>query len=700
MSNQNEPLLAPQQVEQFLTQAHFPPMQIYPGSIPPIQIPVQFPPALQPFVSNIYYHAINASQAEFQRSPLRTLHFNMMAQNGWSNPFFAFFMDNLIAAIDTALFVNAAGSRIPPDPLIATIADQYVQYRVAKNAYIYRLADRFPGPIQAALKDTYDGWMTVISRLQQDAARLQQMQQSAQPSGYYPGAQPGYSTPPGYTPPGYNPGYGQPQQGGFMNQPATGRDNIYQPQAINPNSQRFSAPPAPAYRAPAPQPVTSSVGSTNWRTPVESVNNSSSGPITASTQPERIFRQPNGPVATPPQPPSSLTPSQPPSAAPAVRNDSDDLGAKVAAYMKLAEIEAPPKVIASGAQAYDLNLFEKEQVLGPDGHTTARLRSLTPMDRDQHLRRPGYTPPWIKTPTIESYTNRLEEAKNVEPAGPVFEIKQIKEGNSQPCLDRGELWTKLSLGIQALEREQAKIRVLAGLAAELKPLKTSPEFPGAIDRIKECPDLETASIALRHQIANAGEDTLAFEEADKRLTVTINDILNNELQLTTRIDSFRDDMVDLNALLLKNYGQSVVEVFAQRAFSILNRSLLMITDSEEEGAKKFYQSVVNAYFEDVLEEKDRESLFACFFEQPLMLVSVDMSSVELSLHIDQDEAKKTASLLQQSSAPLAYELVDKIMALPGIEKVNKVLLKTTDDVVIQINRGAFNRDAYLVSLPG
>jgi uncharacterized protein YpbB len=74
--------------------------------------------------------------------------------------------------------------------------------------------------------------------------------------------------------------------------------------------------------------------------------------------------------------------------------------------------------------------------------------------------------------------------------------------------------------------------------------------------------------------------------------------------------------------------------------------------------------------------------------------------VELSLHIDQDEAKKTASLLQQSSAPLAYELVDKIMALPGIEKVNKVLLKTTDDVVIQINRGAFNRDAYLVSLPG
>lgn len=664
--SQNEPLLPPQQVEAFLQQPHFQTLQLQPGQVPQISLPIGFPPALQPLVPNILFHAINASQIEMRNSVLRMLHFNMMAQNNWSNPFFAFFVENLAHAIEPALIVAAATTRESPDAVIARLASQYAQFRTAKNAYIYGLVQRFPPDFQNSLRQTCDNWSAMMNTIMGQAA---QIQQQMQPQMGYGMPQQGYGQQPqgyGFPQQGYAPAGYMNAPGGFPQQPNMGMQGAQAMRTYgmpDPNSQRFSAPPA--YTAPPPsQPVSSSSSPSAWRTSVTTpVNSSSSGPINAA--PERSFRQPNGPAAPPVQPPSATPPA------------------------------APAAAASSQPQAYDVNLFEPELVLTPEGRTSTRLRSLSPMDRDQHLRRPGYTPPWIKTPTLAEREERLNSAKKTEPEGPVFEITEFKKGNSQPCLHREELWAKLSLAMQTVQHTQAKIRVLAGMASELKPYKTSEAFPVALQQLQDCPDLETAAASLRQVMVNAGDDLPAFEEVDRRLTCNVNDLLQHEMQLDVAIDSFREDMAELMQVISSKHGATVMEIISNRTPSILVRSLLAITPSDKEDEKAVYEMMVDAYLEEVLDSETRAKLHACFFSEAIMLASVDMSSVELGLVVAEGPI---SSLLQASAAPLAFELVDKLMSQVNVANANRVMLRTNDDVVFQINRGAFNPEAYLVSL--
>jgi hypothetical protein len=664
--SQQEPLLSPQQLEAFLAQQHFPPLNLQPGQMPPIQVPVQFPPMFHQLVPIIVFHAVHASQAEMNNSVLRMLHFNMMAQNNWNNPFFAFFLDNLCAALEPALIVAAATTREPPDAVIARVASQYAQFRTAKNAFIYQLVDRFPQPFQLSLRQTDEAWRSMISTISAQAAQIQQQGQMGygQAPGY--GAQPGYGQPQGYGQPAYgqqpgygggypNPGYNQPSQS-----PYGGQNNFG---GMNPNAARFNAPVAPPYSPPAAAQPTASGTPSSWRTSATPLNqSSSSGPINAAP-PARSFRQP------PSAPPAVVT-----TPAPAPRSTP---------------------IAPSKPEAYDLNLFEPEQILTAEGRITTRLRNLSIMDRDQHLRRPGYTPPWIKTPTLAQRDERLQEATKVEPPGPVFEVTEFKEGVSQPCLHRDELWAKLSIGIQALQRNQAKIRAISGMVAELKPVKTSAAFPAALQQLQECPDLETVATSLRHLMTNSADDTPAFEEVDRRLTSNINDILQKEMQLDVAIDSFRDDMADLNVLLVKNHGPEVVDLLNNRCFQLTSRSMMAYTPSANKDENEFYEVLVNAYFEEVLDEETRKKLVVSMFSESLMLACVDMTSIELGLFVAEGNI---SSLLQASAAPVGYELVHALMAQPSVSKANRVLLKTSDGVVLQISRGAFNPDAYLLSL--
>ena len=670
----NEPLLPPQQVQAFMQQPHFPMYPLQPGQFPQVQVQVQFPPALQQLAGNILYHAINASQLEARNGPLRSLHFNMLAQNNWNNEFFAFFLANLMDAVQAALMVNQVQGREQPDAVIARLASQYAQFRTAKNAFTYQLLGLFQPDFQAACHQAVQGWTTMMANIMNQAAQMQQGQPMGMgyPGGQggYGGQQPGYGYPgqqqqQGYGMPGGGGGYGGMPNTGMMGaQAARGGYSSFQP---DPNASRFSSPGQPVRTAPVTS-VTQPVNATSpsgWRSTNDPINSgTSSGPINST--PEPTFRSPMGRAAAPAQPPSA-----PPPPAPAAATTTTD------------------------RQVYDVNLFEPELILTSEGTTTTRLRSLPPMDRDQHLRRPGYTPPWIKTPKVVERETRIDEAKKIEPQGPVFEVIEIKEGQSQPCLDRTELWAKLSLGVQQLQRTQSKIRALAGMAGQLKPIKTSPAFPVAVDQIKDSPDLETAATTLRQVVANAGDDVQAFEEVDCRLTASINDILSKELQLDVTIDSFRDDMGALMQLLASKYGSSVTDIFTERTQRILALSLQMYKPSDNDIEQTYYESLVDAYLEDVVPEDDRKNLFAVFFSESLLLVAIDMSSVELGLAIADGAV---ASLLQASNAPLGYELVHAIMQRPSVDKAGKVLMRTNDNVIIEINRGALNPEAYLLSL--
>lgn len=190
-----------------------------------------------------------------------------------------------------------------------------------------------------------------------------------------------------------------------------------------------------------------------------------------------------------------------------------------------------------------------------------------------------------------------------------------------------------------------------------------------------------------------GEFKQTLARLDRYLAKHINELLRGRLSLSISIDSFMEDVGDIESHLLKNNGQGYVDLFlgAQAEFieGVMNfqdftedykDSIVLKTDSDEEASQALH------YFGPV---------------RSISVTAMDLLSNELKLGF-YDKNPKLPAMIRESTHPHLYSFAKA--SLDGVVSLRKKLkahyLVTADDVIYSLTKGMIGDSSYLISKVG
>lgn len=635
----------------------YPILPLAQGVMPQVNVTVPIPPALRELYPNVLWSAIDAIQSDANQNPLRRLHFNQIAANNYHNPLFAQLMEQLLTLLDWQLAVSRGLSLNDVMAMISTTARQLVQCKVAAQVRT------IPGVAQAVDAQTLAASRQVEETFNAFAAQLEHRYMATMQPAY------GQQPQPGYGPQGYQ------RQGGYP-----------QPQRapLSPNALQSAMI---QQRAPEPPAVAAS-GNLDWRGKPFSTQQLGGAGIPAAKPSQLRTHEDFAPtqvIVSNAEPVVTVN-------APAVRTAAPAAPAPQAARNTLPPVILTPTPVQAPPQppmAFDPNHFSEEVVVH-QGANVRRLKEKGIMDREIHLGRPNHAPAWAKAPTTAEFQQRIEAAKSTEPVGDIMHVVVVNDVLT-PIMAANEGFSRCDFAITTLKRAKGKIGAAAFGGLLLKPMAVSDTFFGIVDQIVATKNLVQASALVRSGLDSLSDDDLAaMMQINIRLTHRVNRMVSREMALDSgTITNFSNDAADQIAYLEERFGVDVRKLFESHAGQMLSQALYYVSPKTET-----YLQVMDFYF-DANQDAEKEHASFMLFADAILFATTELDSVKLQLDIPKGP---TSALLEKSKAPFAYEVISKITDAAVGGQCDRAVLRLADGVLINIDSGAFNEDALLVSV--
>jgi len=194
---------------------------------------------------------------------------------------------------------------------------------------------------------------------------------------------------------------------------------------------------------------------------------------------------------------------------------------------------------------------------------------------------------------------------------------------------------------------------------------------------------------LYEAATTGGEFKQTLARLDRYLAKHVNELLRSRLGLTVTIDSFMDDISDVEPFVQKKNGQGYADLFieSQAEFieSVMNfqdfteeykDSVVVSTDQEEDGQQLYYFGPVRA----------------------VSVTTMDLLAEELKLGFC-DNNPKLPALIRESTHPHLYTFAQASLsgAVAARKKLKAHYVVTADDVIYSLTKGMIGDDSYLIS---
>ena len=653
------------------TQLQWPINQLGYGQAP-VQMQIQCSPQLQNYVPLILNQLATAIQETATQNKLRTFLFNQMANQQFNNEEF-YRLATMTAEVVELVMLTTPGAQI--ESAIQKTTRQVVLFVTALNAI------KFPGLTQGLAPQDLANIQATTEGFNREVAA---MKQSLQP----PPQQGGWGQPNQWQQP-------QPNQGGWgvPQQPQFGAGHP----AGNQGYGGSALPPVPT-SPPA------------WRgravnnTPVKPVANIR---VEATVIPtgRKTFRSGQIPAASMPftRAPEPVAPVVPTIIAP--KTDVDIYDASGLSWL-LTQGLSPIEFWKSSKEfpftyAYNPTLYTLNNLVDTQGNVRSVLvtKEPIPMDRTAHLSAPKIAPAWTIPVLAESVTMDKYDRKMAIAHEDLVYVK-YPEGISHAA-SPDEHWTLATTYLGAILIDQhAKRQVIRLGGVIVEPVVCNPIFKMWLSDLSKHTSPKWVHSALLSLMEEAGyrserHDIQLVNRINKLLTNRINRFIKNELALSSgTIDSFLVDGLAIVPYLEKKFGMSVVDTF-MTAFPDMVTGCLSFYEKEEQ------VDVVDYYCSGFMKELggptgDRELIT---FYQHNEYALVDLSSIELQVDLG---STGVAVGVKESLTPLFYGLCEALLGEhdyeDGAKEIVRYYIRTNDDLTFEVNRGAINKDFFLVSL--
>jgi hypothetical protein len=180
-----------------------------------------------------------------------------------------------------------------------------------------------------------------------------------------------------------------------------------------------------------------------------------------------------------------------------------------------------------------------------------------------------------------------------------------------------------------------------------------------------------------------------WNACNRKITRMINRIINQNISIPgLSIDSFVDDIEDLQALLARKYGEEIREAFLKNQAKQINATLMLMY---EPLAKQFTDS----YMEDYDFEADRIPSII-YLASNYSLTYLNCHSYELELEL----APNVGAAVVQSMMPVMHQMLDELFRDTDARSENfaRHLIRTNDGRILEAARGQIGEGIYVLTL--
>lgn len=696
---------------------------------PPIlpQIP-NIPPELSQYYPLIVSDCITALQAKAANNPLRVFLYNQMSYGGYNNNEFARFVVSVVQLIEMNL-----GLRRFNDVQTASrvCAEQYAELNTAVNTVMY---PALMGAINQSLYPHVQSALADFDRLSQEMNAFNQMKAQQQQYGQMqrPMQQPmpqAYGQP--YGQPAYDPRYNQPAYGQQYGQPQQPAMNPYQNQmnAARPGYNRWNNAPKTQMDALSAGAV--SVGQSNPISTVAGYTQMSNAqpstdPIAQRYENAERMRQSNSFQQAEPVQRVVQQPAQQPVFSAHVENIKSlwKQAEKTQTAQPAPQEEAAPIYKAEEcpfpwhaseeypvAPAYDPNTSELYyQVFAPNKIKPLIKKKDITMNRDQHLAVPSFAkipPAGINAldsetrirETMEAVDARAEKDAEAKPLNVAY-----KDDSFYSDVSLRQLWFDNEIGLATMKKATGKTNMFRTCAVVLDPLVCTENPKPMIDSFAQCVTFdelaskmnafsESIAVAYRGKPESIANMVKALGFVNKRLTDCANHFVRYNLAAGLSIESFITDGADLIPYILKKYGKKFCEAIQDHQATIIKQAL---TYGDAEFERDQNTNLFTCDPEEV--PKLLGDVNVTYFYDYHTLTSLELYSTELKA-----ETPKVSNVsvgIFSTQTPLLRKIAENIFAHEQAMKLSfgKHLVRTADDVILEITKSPVQDDFYLMRL--
>lgn len=202
---------------------------------------------------------------------------------------------------------------------------------------------------------------------------------------------------------------------------------------------------------------------------------------------------------------------------------------------------------------------------------------------------------------------------------------------------------------------------------------------------------QTSFIELRMKLLEYGPRMNAqlWRLCEKRITDAVNRVLNQQLSLTLHIDSFLEDIGDLDTYLRDNYGDTVADAFAKNQEKVILTCFEVVPDHLEEQAAAFTSNYLAEH-----DFADDDAPIINYLVNGVTMTFVDCLSQELDIELN----SKVGALIT-SSSPFMQSLAQDIMEnIFQDDEFDRHFIRTKDGRVLEVTSGLIGTRSILIKL--
>lgn len=249
------------------------------------------------------------------------------------------------------------------------------------------------------------------------------------------------------------------------------------------------------------------------------------------------------------------------------------------------------------------------------------------------------------------------------------------------------------------DRQKRPTASMLGYVCNVKAVAES-DVSNIVDRITISSNSQEASGILKGQLekAKTGEhiDTIKLIEfLNKRLTNRLNDFILKEMAYTSGdCTDYMNDVADVEKYIEENFGIGALRTLHENHGRIVCEALHYLVSKVGETAIDAVATKAD------MENLTRLKLRLIPFSEAKVVLSVSATCKELRIDLP---TTKCAVVLRSDETPDFYRVVSDAQAvidgLPSFgDQRLRLIVMTSDGRTFEINRGAFNKDAYMISV--
>jgi hypothetical protein len=325
-------------------------------------------------------------------------------------------------------------------------------------------------------------------------------------------------------------------------------------------------------------------------------------------------------------------------------------------------------------------------------------KEIDPMNQEDHFIQPSFAstaPIGVTTKDTNLRTYQVEAALKESLTEDSSLRLNIEEDNTRIFADYGleQSAFECDIRLRMMNKVSGKANVFRNGGAIITPFVSNKDISSLVEQLSLSTTFSKAQNVLKiieSEILDGTcerADNVSLSFINRRLTYFVNDYLKKRLSLANGwIDSFIEDVGDMLEYIETKYGTAILKTLLAAQEEIISDAMRMVSSDLKD-------SLDSNYVPSKLDPENRPMFF--YFQETYVMTGIDLFAHELRF----DVPDKTISCgVFKNSTPLLWDIIENIYLHAETYKLegDRKFIKTSDNVILEVTKGALNPEYYLV----